>query len=56
MPRRAITIITAGITIIIVNIAPIMAGIATKDGGMGTTIIAGTANRIFRTPEGSEQV
>ncbi|MGY5777789.1 hypothetical protein [Rhizobium sp. LEGMi135b] len=48
--------ITAGITIIIVSIDRIiMAGIAMKDGGMGTAIIAGTAGRISRMPDGCGQ-
>lgn len=56
MPRRVIITITAGITIIIVSIDRIiMAGIAMKDGGMGTAIIAGTAGRISRMPDGCGQ-
>ncbi len=52
MPRRVIITITAGI-ITIVTIAPIiMAGIAMKDGGMDIAIIAGTASRISRMPDG----
>jgi hypothetical protein len=53
MPRHVIITITAGITTIIVSIVLIiMAGIAMKDGGMGTAIIAGTASRISRMPDG----
>ena len=53
MPRRVIITITAGITTIIVSIVLIiMAGIAMKDGGMDTAIIAGTASRISRMPDG----
>ncbi|MGY5801450.1 hypothetical protein ACXHMN_08965 [Rhizobium sp. LEGMi12c] len=45
--------ITAGITTIIVSIVLIiMAGIAMKDGGMDMAIIAGTASRISRMPDG----
>ena len=53
MPRRVIITATAGITTIIVNIALIiMAGIAMKDGAMDIAIIAGTASRISRMPDG----
>jgi len=54
MPRRVIITITAGINIIIATIALIiMAGIAMKGGGMEIAIIAGTASRISRMPDGS---
>ncbi|MDK4713051.1 MULTISPECIES: hypothetical protein [unclassified Rhizobium] len=45
--------ITAGIITIAIIAPIIMAGIAMKDGGMGIAIIAGTASRISRTPDGS---
>ncbi|NTJ64706.1 hypothetical protein G6M50_27295 [Agrobacterium rhizogenes] len=48
--------ITAGNTTIIVSIARIiMAGIAMKDGDMGTAIIVGTASHISRMPDGCGQ-
>jgi len=54
MPRRVIITITAGINTIIATIALIiMAGIAMKGGGMEIAIIAGTASRISRMPDGS---
>ncbi len=57
MPRRVIITTTAGINITIATIALIiMAGIATKDGGMDIAIIAGTASRISRMPDGCGQV
>jgi len=52
---RRVIIITAGITIIVTIARIIMAGIAMKDGGMGTAIIAGTASRISRMPDGCGQ-
>ncbi|WP_156090768.1 MULTISPECIES: hypothetical protein [unclassified Rhizobium] len=48
---------TAGINITIATIALIiMAGIAMRDGGMDIAIIAGTASRISRMPDGRRQV
>jgi hypothetical protein len=56
MLRRVIITITAGNTTIIVSIARIiMAGIAMKDGDMGTAIIVGTASHISRMPDGCGQ-
>ena len=53
MPRRVIITTTAGINITIATIVRIiMAGIAMKDGGMDIAIIAGTASRISRMPDG----
>ncbi|TWB50235.1 hypothetical protein FBZ98_106218 [Rhizobium sp. ERR 922] len=57
MPRRVIITTTAGINITIATIALIiMAGIAMRDGGMDIAIIAGTASRISRMPDGRRQV
>ena len=56
MPRRVIITITAGISTIIATIALIiMVGIAMKAGGMVMAIIAGTASRISRMPDGCGQ-
>lgn len=57
MPRRVIITTTAGINITIATIALIiMAGIAMRDGGMDIAIIAGTASRISRMPDGCRRV